>query len=61
MDSNGNVIKYRVDLLDESVDDHEKRLRELEKLAVRIGAYATLGSGIGGAIVALIMQYVTRR
>ncbi len=55
------LLKYRVEQAEGTLEDHEPRIRKLEELSIKLGAYATIGSVVGGVITSLIVQWLSSK
>ena len=53
-----DVLCERVKVHGEIVQDHEKRIRPLERFAAKVAGMATVGGVLGGVLAALVEAIV---
>jgi hypothetical protein len=61
LDSRLRKVEIDTSKLPDRVDSHSRRIRELEFFKVKVLAYATIGSVIGGTITAIVVAIIERK
>lgn len=54
------VHGWRIKQLEERAEDHEARLRLLERSQLRLAGAAAAGSAVGGVLLQLALHFLTR-